>query len=208
MKYLVLALVFTSLVGYTEAVCNYHGQTYTTGQGFASDDGCNRCNCLASGMATCTKIFCGQKTCQYHGHTHQVGEGFRSVDGCNHCTCTAFGVACTELFCVSIPYERPHDFVDKYLVTVSQLSQTCQYHGHTHQVGEGFRSVDGCNHCTCTAFGVACTEIFCVSTTTAAVGCTENGHFYRNGQSFPSSDGCNTCGCSMGMVTCTAMACI
>jgi hypothetical protein len=38
----------------------------------------------------------------------------------------------------------------------------CQYAGKSHRVGDHFPSTDGCNQCSCTAQGVACTLIACV----------------------------------------------
>jgi hypothetical protein len=38
---------------------------------------------------------------------------------------------------------------------------TCSYNGHTYAVGDMFPSGDGCNSCSCTSSGVACTERAC-----------------------------------------------
>lgn len=41
---------------------------------------------------------------------------------------------------------------------------TCEYNGRTYQIGEGFKSSDGCNECGCNANGqVACTLRACVN---------------------------------------------
>jgi len=42
-------------------------------------------------------------------------------------------------------------------------TQTCTYDGHTYGRGDTFPSGDGCNSCSCTAQGVACTAIACAS---------------------------------------------
>jgi hypothetical protein len=48
---------------------------------------------------------------------------------------------------------------------------TCVYNGMTYAIGASFPSTDGCNQCTCTASGVACTERACLD---AAPLCTSN----------------------------------
>ena len=42
-------------------------------------------------------------------------------------------------------------------------SGTCGYEGHVYQIGDTFPSGDGCNSCSCTAMGVACTELACAN---------------------------------------------
>jgi hypothetical protein len=81
--------------------------------------------------------------------------------------------------------------------------------GTTYDVGDTFPSPDGCNTCSCTAQGIACTERACANDGGSAPGCDYNGHHYASGQNgFPSDDGCNSCSCGAdGNVMCTAMAC-
>jgi Pacifastin inhibitor (LCMII) len=38
--------------------CVYGGVVYHPGDAFPAGDGCNRCSCLATGVAACTKIAC------------------------------------------------------------------------------------------------------------------------------------------------------
>lgn len=42
-------------------------------------------------------------------------------------------------------------------------TQTCTHDGHVYKVGDSFPSGDGCNQCSCTAMGVACTLLACAS---------------------------------------------
>ncbi|MBK8258989.1 MAG: hypothetical protein IPK82_40810 [Polyangiaceae bacterium] len=80
--------------------------------------------------------------------------------------------------------------------------ETCFYDGENHNFGEEFPSTDGCNTCTCTEYGVACTDMACTT------GCEWQGNFYEVGESFPAGDGCNTCSCDEnGLVGCTAIWC-
>lgn len=73
-----------------------------------------------------------------------------------------------------------------------------------YRVGDTFPSLDGCNSCSCTAQGIACTEMACAGGGT----CSYGGKTYPVGASFPSEDGCNSCGCSEGgNVSCTEKAC-
>jgi eight-cysteine-cluster-containing protein len=77
--------------------------------------------------------------------------------------------------------------------------------GSGYNVGDSFPSPDGCNSCTCTAQGIACTARACAP---GGGTCTLNGKTYDAGQSFPSPDGCNNCSCqSDGSIACTEMAC-
>jgi hypothetical protein len=73
------------------------------------------------------------------------------------------------------------------------------------QVGETVPSPDGCNTCSCTEQGFACTEMACAPPPGNA--CTYDGKSYAKGATFPSTDGCNTCSCTTNGVACTEMAC-
>ncbi len=42
----------------SSATCNYGGETYSPGDGFASTDGCNTCSCGSTGSVACTKKAC------------------------------------------------------------------------------------------------------------------------------------------------------
>jgi hypothetical protein len=41
-------------------------------------------------------------------------------------------------------------------------SGACTYNGHSYAIGDVFPQGDGCNSCTCTTSGVACTKRSCV----------------------------------------------
>ena len=51
---------------------------------------------------------------------------------------------------------------------VTPPAKTCDQDGKTHAVGESFPSTDGCNTCSCTETGVACTQRACAPAPTAA----------------------------------------
>jgi hypothetical protein len=76
----------------------------------------------------------------------------------------------------------------------------------TYKVGDTFKSPDGCNECSCTAQGIACTLRACAPAAGGA--CTYGGTSYAAGAAFPSTDNCNTCSCQAnGDVLCTERAC-
>ncbi len=83
-------------------------------------------------------------------------------------------------------------------------ARTCYYNGTTYNSGDSFRSIDGCNTCSCSSAGlVACTTIAC-----GTGQCLYDGKTYNPGDSFPSADGCNTCQCdASGGVGCTKKLC-
>ncbi len=73
-----------------------------------------------------------------------------------------------------------------------------------YRVGDTFPSPDGCNNCSCTAEGIACTEMACDP---GPGTCTYEGKTYARGAKFPAVDGCNTCTCTEYGASCTEMAC-
>lgn len=75
-----------------------------------------------------------------------------------------------------------------------------------YKVGDTFKSLDGCNDCTCLPQGIACTARACAPKP-GGKACTVDGRTYEDGASVPSRDGCNSCSCMDGAVACTAMAC-
>jgi hypothetical protein len=94
----------------------------------------------------------------------------------------------------------------------------CLHEGQAHEIGASFPAADGCNTCSCTEEGVACTLIACLpkpqpdagagDAGPAPVSCEHGGKTYADGESFPSTDGCNTCTCSQAGVACTKRACL
>lgn len=70
-------------------------------------------------------------------------------------------------------------------------------------LGETFKSLDGCNDCSCTAQGITCTEKACAPSDKS---CTYAGKTYAPGQSY--FDSCNTCTClADGTASCTERYC-
>lgn len=143
--------------------------------------------------------------CVYNGVVHNLGSSFKSSDGCNTCTCASDGtVDCTLMACT----------VGGSSGIAGGTSVGCLYDGVNYSVGTNFKSSDGCNTCSCTTSGIACTTMACAAGGASGAGgstgatCLYNGVNYPAGTSFKSTDGCNTCGCtSDGLVACTLMAC-
>ena len=80
--------------------------------------------------------------------------------------------------------------------------------GAVYSVGQTFPSPDGCNTCSCTPHGIACTMMACVADAGPPGVCSYDGKSYGAGDSFPSDDGCNSCSCQAnGAVLCTMRAC-
>lgn len=76
-----------------------------------------------------------------------------------------------------------------------------------YQVGDEFPSLDGCNRCTCTEQGIACTEMACNPPGNGGASCEYHGHTWASGTKVPSLDNCNSCFCENGDIACTAMGC-
>ena len=83
-------------------------------------------------------------------------------------------------------------------------------------VGSMEKASDGCNACTCSQSGWACTTLACAAPDgggdstvgPGGVSCVYNGVSYRPGDTFASTDGCNGCTCAQsGQVACTLLAC-
>jgi len=203
--------------GGSGATCEYNGVFHPVGTSFRSSDGCNTCSCDSFGKVACTLMAClssggtssvGGATssgCFYGGNNYAVGASFKSADGCNSCSCDKSGsVACTDMACA----------VGGASGAGGSPGQTCSYNGVNYALGASFKSTDGCNSCSCTASGVACTLVYCgVGGASAAGGssgvtCSYNGVNYSVGSTFKSTDGCNTCSCTTaGVAVCTKMAC-
>jgi len=202
--------------------CKMGDKTYTVGQTFPSDDGCNTCSCDPDGNIACTAMAC-LTSCTYDNQTYVEGQAFPSTDGCNTCSCGSDGgVSCTEMACVTTcteggtTYNAGDTFAavdgcntctcgnDGTVSCTAMACVTCSYGGVTYQVGAAYPALDGCNTCECLASGeTACTELPCVPT-----GCTYERQNWDIGETFPARDGCNTCTCETGGgISCTEMVC-
>lgn len=93
--------------------------------------------------------------------------------------------------------------------TVSSDGTTTPAPGGGYEIGDSFKSPDGCNDCSCTAQGIVCTMRACPPGGGGTGGsCVYDGKTYPEGAGFKSTDGCNSCSCGAGgMVACTEMAC-
>lgn len=67
-------------------------------------------------------------------------------------------------------------------------------------LGETKTADDGCNTCTCTEEGWACTEMACAEPDSPGQECTL-------GTTKPAEDGCNTCTCDESGWSCTELGC-
>jgi von Willebrand factor type C domain len=161
--------------------------------------------------------------CKYDGKEYGINESFPARDGCNTCTCDKTGsVSCTEIGCIvdggpaldsGVPAQdsggpgsdsgRPSsDSGGPSFDSGGPSNGTCTHDGQVYKLGERFRHSDGCNTCSCTDFGVACTLLACTAP------CKDGDKVYYEGESFPASDGCNTCSCGRnGAIACTEKAC-
>jgi len=108
----------------------------------------------------------GGSTCTYEGMTVASGSTFGAADGCNTCSCGADGVvSCTERACLDAGTDVPA--VDAagdggaQADAVSDEASTCTYEGRPYPGGATFPATDGCNTCSCSEAGVACTKIAC-----------------------------------------------
>jgi hypothetical protein len=150
--------------------------------------------------AACIDAVIGDiEVCKYDGKGYSINESFPATDGCNTCTCDKTGsVSCTEIACNHDAGAAPGGGG----ADGGSGSGSCSHGGRLYEIGETFKDSDGCNTCSCTAQGVACTLIACGGT------CKDGDKVYHTGQSFPASDGCNSCTCgSDGSIACTEKAC-
>jgi hypothetical protein len=113
---------------------------------------------------------------------------------------------CRDLPPAMIIVEETRETPDTGPVTTTMYSHDragCDYGGAQHAVGARFPDADGCNTCTCTEDGVACTEMACAPQT-----CQVGDKTYAVGERFPDADGCNTCVCQPGGgLACTELFC-
>lgn len=176
--------------------CVYNGRTYSDGDSFKADDGCNTCRCLAIGKIACTKMLCPKTTktiltggtsslppqspspkatstsvpmCNYNGHAYIVGDSFKADDGCNTCKCIGDEqVTCTKMLCPPTSKTSMTPVSTMKMTTVDQP----------------------------------------ITKPTPVPKCDYNGHVYSVGDSFKAADGCNTCRCTADQqVACTKMYC-
>jgi hypothetical protein len=86
-----------------------------------------------------------------------------------------------------------------------ESTSPCSFEGEPLALGQSVPASDGCNTCSCTSSGLACTEIACGP---APHSCSYDGETYLEGATFPKGDGCNQCSCaSDGQVECTEEGC-
>lgn len=140
-------------------ICEHNGTRYMPGASFPAGDGCNTCNCTETGFVACTRRACpadgGGGVCT-PGADHTCNDdptmsaiaGVCRTDGTCDCSRTATNPRTGK--CVPVPTDGGVD--------------GCSYRGAIYPVGSSFPSTDGCNTCTCTASGVACTARACPPT--------------------------------------------
>jgi hypothetical protein len=107
----------------------------------------------------------GLDVCFYNGVTYAVGAAFGSTDGCNTCQCTSNGIACTTMGCQN----------GGAGAAGGAAIGGCIYGGVSYANGSSFKSTDGCNSCTCSINGVACTTMACAAGGASSTGCDCSG---------------------------------
>ena len=79
---------------------------------------------------------------------------------------------------------------------------TCEHDGAVYELGESFDAGDGCNSCSCSKSGVACTQMDCGGVCVDAEGLSR-----AVGETW--EDECNTCTCMEDLgVDCTDLDCM
>lgn len=94
-------------------------------------------------------------------------------------------------------------------VTNNNEGASCTYGKLVYRSGEGFKSNDGCNSCSCENGQVMCTAMACQNENDTNItfpeqitSCNYNGNNYANGSSFMSPDACFNCVCTNGSISC------
>ena len=115
-----------------------------------SQDGCNNCRCLPSGVPGCTRRICSDREFWEEGRTCSEGKTWEEKTGedLKVCTCTKGSPSCT----------------DKVVKVASTSTSQCgeDSEGNPRLVGDSWK--EECNNCRCTSTGVpVCTLRFCVN---------------------------------------------
>ena len=115
-----------------------------------SQDGCNNCRCLPSGVPGCTRRICSDREFWEEGRTCSEGKTWEEKTGedLKVCTCTKGSPSCT----------------DKVVKVASTSTAQCgeDSEGNPRLVGDSWK--EECNNCRCTSTGVpVCTLRFCVN---------------------------------------------
>jgi len=151
------------------------------GETWDAEDGCNTCTCTENGIA-CTEMACA-KTCdevaeEYHAMLDGASECAEHAD-CQYlwAVCGEGMGSCYEIVNMSISQEDIAAIEQEYLAANCQLwdcactlppavmcaDGVCvagpECDGH--KLGETWDADDGCNVCTCTPEGIACTAMWC-----------------------------------------------
>lgn len=146
------------------AGCSYGGTVHKFGATFPSTDGCNECTCTEAGVA-CTKKACLPPP---------VPEGECRKTGCSGHICADRDQPSTcewreEYACYrEAECKRQMDgrcgftATDTLKACLAKTAKTCVQDGKTYPIGATFPAADGCNTCTCTEAGPACTRKACL----------------------------------------------
>merc|ERR1712013_108989 len=115
-----------------------------------SQDGCNNCRCLPSGVPGCTRRICSDREFWEEGRTCSEGKTWEEKTGedLKVCTCTKGSPSCT----------------DKVVKVASTSPSQCgeDSEGNPRLVGDSWK--EDCNNCRCTSTGVpVCTLRSCVN---------------------------------------------
>jgi hypothetical protein len=213
--------------------CAYEGKTYSDGERFPANDGCNSCMCHA-GMVGCTLSTCSTG-CQSGGQSYQPGQTFK-LD-CNTCTCLSDRtISCTEIACENqcaalqgeyaavlkrakaCDPKRPDQCTLTTSGTVSCGCSTPVNASNTKALSELAEltkqsppeCITPCPPClppgpaTCTAEGSCESAPF----RQGEAACQVGGVVYPSGATgIPDPTSCNKCGCKDGQLSCTEIGC-
>lgn len=151
--------------------CKLGKKKYKVGQSFKRK--CNMCACTKKGIV-CTQMGCVddpiapiKKVCVYKNKKYKLGETLKIK--CNTCSCTEAGMVCTKMGCIDedLPkpcgrgYEGTSCVPPKDEKPIPPIAKVCKYAGEFYNIGDSFKSEDGCNMCSCISSGVICTQRAC-----------------------------------------------
>lgn len=145
----------------TPAKCKVGDKTYSAGESFPSEDGCNTCSCSPLGTVACTEKACFKCT-----QDSDCGSSDLFCDKTKG-QCRQVGSCSTDSDCYGQPIIHP-----MCVGGFSCVDNKCNYKcdgakcavgDKIYSAGDNWPAPDGCNTCSCSPMGtVGCTELGCV----------------------------------------------
>lgn len=136
------------------------------------------------------------------GARHQLGDSYIGTDGCNRCKCLESGSACTKRLCPAASEAEAERRRSR-----AEAGKCVDNLGVLHEVGQQYTHVDGCNSCTCTEAGGACTRRFCLPQPRSCEDPRGVARSKEEDGAWLDTDGCNTCLCGPLGAVCTEKFC-